>query len=89
MKRIALTVLILMVTMFAVPALAESFDGLFASSQPVIDSPEWIAALPAAQEVEQLFVVAGIGMDKTTAFISMHQKDEEGNWKQILSTTRK
>ena len=34
----------------------------------------------------QLFVVAGLGMDKTTATISMHQRDDAGNWKQILST---
>ena len=68
------------------PAQAESPDGLFASNQQVADSPEWIAAIPAAQEAEQLFVVAGIGMDTTTAFISMHQKDADGSWKQILST---
>ena len=86
MKRIALFVLMLMIMMFVVPALAESSDGLFASNQPVIDSPEWITALPAAQGAEQLFVVAGIGMDKTTAYISMHQKDDNGDWKQILST---
>ena len=60
--------------------------GLHADIQQMTDSPEWVANLPAAKEAEQLFVVAGIGMDKTTAYISMHQKDEEGNWKQILST---
>ena len=70
--------------MLAVPALAESPDGQFASNRQVIDSPDWIAALPAAQEAEQLFVVAGIGTDQTTAFISMHQKNTDGNWKQIL-----
>ena len=44
--------------------------------------------LPVAQDkaVTQLFVVAGLGIDKTTATISMHQRDEAGNWKQILST---
>ena len=68
------------------PAPAESPDGLFASNRQAVDSPEWIAALPAAQEAEQLFVVAGIGMDKSTAFISMHQKDAGGNWKQLFST---
>ena len=63
-------------------------DGLFASLQFVSETPEWIAALPAAQDenVTQLFVVAGLGMDKTTAFISMHQRGEDGQWEQILST---
>ncbi len=51
-------------------------------------SPEWVTSLPAAQDenVKQLFVVAGLGMDKTTATISMHQRKEDGTWEQILST---
>ena len=65
---------------------AETWGGLYADIQRESDSPEWIAKLPAAQDATQLFIVAGIGMDKTTAYISMHQKDAEGNWKQILST---
>ena len=60
--------------------------GLHADIQLVTESPEWVAKLPAAQDAEQLFVVAGIGMDKTTAYISMHYRDENGTWKQILST---
>ncbi len=62
--------------------------GLHADIQHVTDSPEWVVSLPAAQDeqVTQLFVVAGLGMDKTTATISMHQRDETGAWKQILST---
>ena len=58
--------------------------GLHADIQLVTESPEWVAKLPAAQDAEQLFVVAGIGMDKTTAYISMHYRDENGTWKQIL-----
>lgn len=52
------------------------------------DSPDWVKALPAARDenVRQLFVTAGMGMDKTTATISMHERDGDGNWKQILST---
>ena len=61
-------------------------DGLYASAQPVADSPLWVRELPAAGEATQLFVVAAMGMDKTTASVSMHQRDDEGNWKQILST---
>lgn len=64
----------------------EPDDGLHSSIQPLTDSPQWVADLPAAQDAEQLFVVAGLGMDKTTATISMHQKDEDGTWKQLLST---
>ncbi|MCR4676594.1 MAG: L,D-transpeptidase family protein [Sphaerochaetaceae bacterium] len=48
------------------------------------DSPEWVTKLEQAKDADQLFVVAGIG--KTTAYVSMHQKDENGTWKQIIST---
>ncbi len=48
------------------------------------DSPEWVSNLEEAAEAEQLFVVAGVG--QTTAYISMHQKDENGVWKQIITT---
>lgn len=48
------------------------------------DSPQFVGKLKQAKTADQLFVVAGIG--KTTAYVSMHQKDEEGNWKQILTS---
>ncbi len=63
-------------------------ETIHSSIQHVEDSPEWVTELPAAQDedVKQLFVVAGFGMDKTTATVAMHERDENGNWKQILST---
>lgn len=68
--------------------LEQTEDILHASIQHEVDSPEWVTALPQAQDenVNQLFVVAGISMETTTASVSMHQRDDEGNWKQILST---
>ena len=90
MKKTFLTLFALLLALLLTgTALAEeSPDGLHASIQHVTDSPAWVVNLPAAQDenVTQLFVVAGLGMDKTTATISMHQRDEAGNWKQILST---
>ena len=44
----------------------------------------WIAALGEAKEARQLFVVAGVG--QTTAYISLHEKDADGSWKELLST---
>jgi len=73
----------------AEPGLADQIeDQLHASIQHETDSPEWVTALEAAKDenTKQLFVVAGLGMDKTTATISMHERDENGNWKQTLST---
>ena len=48
------------------------------------DSPAWVQALPEAEQARQLFVVAGVG--QSTAMVSLHEKDESGARKQILST---
>lgn len=67
---------------------AGKMDSLYASKHKIKNSPEWVTKLKAAQNknVKQLFIVAGMGMDKTTATISMHERDAYGTWKQILST---
>ena len=48
------------------------------------DSPEWAAVLGEKLEVPQLFAVAVY--EKTTAWVSLHEKDENGAWKMIMST---
>ena len=55
-----------------------------AKSAVLPDSPEWIAALGEEKGASQLFVVAGIG--ETTAYVSLHQKDETGAWKELMTT---
>ena len=87
-KQICSVMLLTMAFLFVFSAaLAENETaGLHAELQHETDSPAWVANLPAAEDATQLFVVAGIGMDKTTAYITMHQKDADENWKQILST---
>ena len=64
------------------------FGDLYSSMPRLVKSPEWVTNLPQAQDesATQLFVVAGMGMDKTTATVSLHMKDENGNWMQVLST---
>ena len=47
-------------------------------------SPEWIKTIAEQQETEQLFVVAVY--ENTTAWVSLHEKDENGEWKMIMST---
>ncbi len=87
MKRILPLLLLCAAAHAAEPARPESAPATTnAPALATIDSPEWVAKLPAATNATQLFVVAGIGMDKTTAFVSMHEKGADGSWKQILST---
>ncbi|MCR5662952.1 MAG: hypothetical protein K6G50_12645 [bacterium] len=47
-------------------------------------SPEWAAKLGEEQKAEQIFIIAALG--ETTAWVSMHEKDESGAWKMIMTT---
>ena len=62
----------------------QTSDGLYFTKQEVRESPEWVQNLDAAQDADQLIVVAGV--DKSTAYITMHEKDKEGNWQQLIAT---
>ena len=50
-------------------------------------SPKWVRALSQAKDKKntQLLIVAATGMDKTTAKVTMHERDKDGNWIQVLS----
>lgn len=68
-----------------IPLSGPSIEELFATRQEVVDSPEWVTQLAAAQdgETEQIIVVASV--DTTTATISMHEL-RDGRWQQLIST---
>ena len=53
------------------------------TAQAATPSPQWVKNLPAAQNSEQMVVVAGI--QGTTAWISMHEKIN-GQWEMIMTT---
>ena len=55
-----------------------------ASANALPESPAWVSGLPAAKTARQLFVVAAIG--DTTAWISLHEKDEHGTWLQLMTS---
>ncbi len=57
-------------------------------NQTMTASPEWVTSLPEARDPDtcQMVVVAATGMDKTTASISMHERDADGRWIRVLST---
>lgn len=59
-------------------------DALYFTRQEVRKSPEWVTKLKAAQDADQLIVVAGV--DKTTAYVTMHEKNNSGEWEQIIAT---
>ena len=59
---------------------------LYYTQQDVRDSPEWVTKLDAAQDenTNQLIVVAAT--DTSTAYITMHERADDGTWKQIIAT---
>ena len=59
-------------------------DGLYFSEQDVRESPGWVTQLEAVNGAEQLIVVAGV--DKNTAYITMHEKKYGGKWQQIIAS---
>lgn len=59
-------------------------DKLYFTQQEVKKSPEWVTKLEATKDAEQLIVVAGTA--KTTAVITMHEKNKDGEWEQIISS---
>ena len=59
-------------------------EELYFSNQEIRESPAWVTDLEATKDTEQLIVVAGI--DKTTAYITMHERDENGKWQQLIAT---
>ena len=59
-------------------------DELYMTKQEVRPSPEWVTKLDAAKDSEQMIVIAGV--DKSTAYITMHEKDESGKWQQLIAT---
>ncbi len=62
-----------------------SFGSISASPLEASEaSPDWVKKLPAAKNANQLFIVAGVG--ETTAWVSLHEKNGNGQWQQVMTT---
>lgn len=81
MNRIRKTLWMAAVCLAVVFSVGSVFAGRLEASSA---SPEWVKNLPAAKQASQLFVVAGVG--KTTAWVSLHEKDANGTWQQVMTT---
>ncbi len=62
----------------------KSENNLFIQNQNPVDSPEWLMRVDAVENSDQVIVVAGV--EGTTAYVSMHEKNSDGKWKMILET---
>lgn len=66
----------------SVSKVVESVD--VATTTMLDSSPEWVTKLPEAKDSNQLFIVAVY--ENTTAWVSLHEKDTNGNWQMIMTT---
>ncbi len=62
----------------------EEKEAATSSTEEEKNVTSWVADLKAAQNTDQLMIVAASG---STATVSLHNKVEEGIWKEILSTS--
>ncbi len=51
-----------------------------------VPSPEWVAELDEAEDADQLFIVAAYSEDANDAWISLHEKQDDGSWHMIMTT---
>ena len=90
MRRLMLSIILLLLlalALFGCAAKQEAPQLLTPRERLGLDAelaPDWVTELPQAADAKQLFIVAA--HEKTTAWISMHEKDENGDWHMIMST---
>lgn len=75
---------VIMMILTLATSLAGSTNNAQGQTTAYPDSPKWVAELGKEMDATQLFVVAAVG--QTTAYISMHEKDKNGKWKEIMTT---
>ena len=51
-----------------------------------VESPDWIGALDAAKDTDQMLVVAAFNEEATDAWISLHEKQDDGSWHMVMTT---
>ena len=81
--------IVLLAALFSSSLLAGTAKTVYAAEEiSGMDKNEWIFDLPEAKDkdTKQLFAVSCDGMDKTTATLYFLERDEKGNWKEILTS---
>ncbi len=65
---------------------AQAEDGREGYAGIRVPSPEWVGALEAAQDAEQMLIVAAFSETATDAWISLHEKQDDGSWQMVMTT---
>lgn len=49
-------------------------------------SPDWVANLDAASTADRILIVAAFNETATDAWVSLHEKQEDGTWKMVMTS---
>ena len=85
---------VILITLLLTALMALTAFGLEEQNQPPgndyaginVLSPDWIGSLDAAKDARQMLVVAAYSYDATGAWISLHEKQDDGTWHMIMTT---
>ena len=51
-----------------------------------VESPEWVGKLDAAKDAQQMLIVSAFSNEATDAWISLHEKQDDGTWHMVMTT---
>ena len=51
-----------------------------------VESPEWVGKLEAAKDAQQMLIVSAFSNEATDAWISLHEKQDDGTWHMVMTT---
>ena len=54
-----------------------------------VASPEWVGKLAAAKDAQQMLIVSAFSNEATDAWISLHEKQDDGSWHMIMAKQKK
>ncbi len=90
MKRkvfICLISLIMTIVLAGCGSAAQEEETVVSGYQGIdVESPEWVGSLDAAKDVHQILVVAAFSQEATDAWISLHEKQDDGTWHMVMTS---
>ena len=81
-KPVAL-VLMLALALILCACASETLDGYRGID---VASPDWVGELDAAEDAEQMLIVAAFSDEATDAWVSLHEKQSDGSWHMLMTS---
>ena len=87
MKKRVLIAAVLCMLLLAVSAAGVNAEAEEKAYQGIrTESPDWIGNLEAAASADQMLVVAAFNETATDAWVSLHEKQDDGTWLMLMTS---